>query len=315
MSEELRLGRRGERRRLHHPRRLVLLDARPQRLRQDDDAAHDRRLRGARRRPRPAAGRGHHLGAAGQAARQHGVPGLRPVPAHDRGREHRVRAADQAAAEGRDPPAGGRDARHRPAGGHGEAAPGAALRRPAAAGRAGPRAGQPAGGAAARRAAGRARPEAAQGDAARAEAAAVRDRHHLRVRHARPGGGADDERLDRRDERRRGRAAGAARASSTSGRRPTFVAGFIGTSNLLTLRVDEREGDLARDAPGRWRADPRPLRPAGRRRPRRSRCARRRSSSATTATGRATSCEVTATVADVVYLGSITQIVGRPADR
>ena len=46
-----------------------------------------------------------------------------------------------------------------------------------------------------------------------------RDRHHVRVRHARPGGGADDERLDRRDERRRGRAAGAARASSTSSRR------------------------------------------------------------------------------------------------
>ena len=36
-----------ERRQLRHPPRRVLLDARPVRLRQDDDAAHDRRLRGA----------------------------------------------------------------------------------------------------------------------------------------------------------------------------------------------------------------------------------------------------------------------------
>ena len=53
-----------------------------------------------------------------------------------------------------------------------------ALRRPAAARRPGPRAGQPAPGAAARRAARRARPQAPQGDAARAEAPQPAARHH-----------------------------------------------------------------------------------------------------------------------------------------
>ena len=82
-----------------------------------------------------------------------------------------------------------------------------ALRRPAAARRARPRARQPAAGAAARRAARRARPEAAQADAARAQADPARDRHHLRPRHARPGGGDDDGRHDRGHEPRPDRAA------------------------------------------------------------------------------------------------------------
>ena len=68
--------------------------------------------------------------------------------------------------------------------------PRAALGRPAAARRAGARPGHAPARAAARRAARRARPEAAQGDADRAEAPADARRHHLRLRDARPGGGA-----------------------------------------------------------------------------------------------------------------------------
>ena len=52
-------------------------------------------------------------------------------------------------------------------------------------------------GAAARRAARRARPQAPPADAARAAADPARGRHHLRLRHARPGRGADDERPHR----------------------------------------------------------------------------------------------------------------------
>ena len=120
--------------------------------------------------------------------------------------------------------------------GRGEPAAGAALGRPAAARRAGAGAGQPAEGPAARRAARRPRPETAQGAPGRAEADPARRRDHLRLRHPRPGGGADDERPDRGDEPRPGRA----------GRRPrdvydqpatTFVAGFIGVSNLMPAKV------------------------------------------------------------------------------
>ena len=76
-----------------------------------------------------------------------------------------------------------------------------ALRRPAPARRARARDRQPPEGAAARRAARRARPQAAPGDAGRAQAHPGRRRHHLRLRHARPGGGADDERPPRRLQR------------------------------------------------------------------------------------------------------------------
>ena len=47
-----------------HARRRVLLDARPVGLRQDDDAAHDRRLRAAERGQDPARRRGHDGHAA-----------------------------------------------------------------------------------------------------------------------------------------------------------------------------------------------------------------------------------------------------------
>ena len=61
-------------------------------------------------------------------------------------------------------------------------------------------------GAAARRAARRARPEAAPGDAGLPEVAAARARHDVHLRHARPGGGADDERPRRRLQRGQHRA-------------------------------------------------------------------------------------------------------------
>ena len=93
-----------------------------------------------------------------------------------------------------------------------------AVRRPAAAGRAGAGPGQPAQGAPARRAARRARPQAAARDAGRAQADPARGRHHLRLRHARPGGGADDERPDRGVQRGADRAARRPRSSSTSSR-------------------------------------------------------------------------------------------------
>ncbi len=114
---------------------------------------------------------------------------------------------------------------------------GAALGRPAPARRARPRDRQRAGGAAARRAARRARPEAAPGDAARAQADPARGRDHLRLRHPRPGGGADDERPPGRDERRPDRAARHAGRGLRAPARTSSSPGFIGVSNLL-----ERDG-------------------------------------------------------------------------
>ena len=73
-------------------------------------------------------------------------------------------------------------------------------------------------GAAARRAAVGARPQAPQGDADRAQAAAARDRHHLHLRHARPGGGADHVRPHRGDVAGQDPAGRQRRATSTTTR-------------------------------------------------------------------------------------------------
>ena len=89
------------------------------------------------------------------------------------------------------------------------------LRRAAAARGAGPRPGPASRGAPARRAAVGTGSQAAQGDADRAQAAPARHRHHLRLRHARPGGGADHVRPDRGDEPGHRCARSAARARST----------------------------------------------------------------------------------------------------
>lgn len=97
-------------------------------------------------------------------------------------------------------------------------------------------------GAAPRRAARRPRPQAARADAGRTQGDPARGRHHLRLRHPRPGGGPDDERPHRRLQ------PGPYRADRHAGRdlrtpRHPFVAGFVGTSNLL-------EGDSAQQVVG-----------------------------------------------------------------
>ena len=124
--------------------------------------------------------------------------------------QRRVRAAPSEGAQERDQAAGGRGAGAGAADRPRASQAGADVGRPAAARGAGPGAGAEAGGAAAGRAAGRAGREAAKGAADRAEGAAAAGRHHVHLRHARPGGGAHHERPDRRDERRPGRAGGAA---------------------------------------------------------------------------------------------------------
>ena len=74
-------------------------------------------------------------------------------------------------------------------------------------------------GAAARRAARRARPQAPRGDADRAEGDPARGRHHVRVRHPRPGRGAVDEHPHRGVQRRPDRAGRHPASRSTSSRR------------------------------------------------------------------------------------------------
>ena len=199
--EAIRGACRGRPDRSRGPARRVPGAAGPVRLRQDDHAAHDRRLRraerGRDRHRRPL--RGRH--PAQQAQRQHGLPGLRAVSAHDRARQRRVRAQAAQGRQGGALPPGRRGARAGPP--HGPRAGEArrALGRHATAGRARARAGDEAEGAAARRAARRARPEAAQGDAGRAQADPARRRHHVHRGHARPGGGDGDGRPHRRHER------------------------------------------------------------------------------------------------------------------
>ena len=185
----------------------VLHAARPERLRQDDDAAHDRRVRATRRRSDPDRRRRRRRPARPQATDQHGLPELRAVPAPER--QARTSPTGSSARASTRPRAEQRvQAELERVGLWGEAnrRPEPALRRPAAARRARPRRGQPAEGAAARRAARRARPEAPQGPADRAQADPAGDRDHVRLRHPRPGGGADDVRPDRGHEPRRGRA-------------------------------------------------------------------------------------------------------------
>ena len=97
----------------------------PSRLRQDHDAADDRRLRGADRAARSCSTATTCVGAAEPSRRQHGVPELRAVPAHDGLRERRLRAASaRASARPRSGAAGQRDARP------GRARPGTTDRRP-----------------------------------------------------------------------------------------------------------------------------------------------------------------------------------------
>ena len=182
-------------------RRVVLRPARPVGLRQDHDAADGRGAGDADVGHDPARRARHHLRQALPAAGQHRLPELRAVPAPRHLRERRLRAASpQGAATSTTRSTEMLELVELDQPGPQEAGP--ALRWPAAAGRAGAGADQPARGAAARRAARRPRPQAAPSDADRAEADPDRGRPDVHPRHPRPGGGHDDGRHHRGDERR-----------------------------------------------------------------------------------------------------------------
>ena len=92
----------------------VLHPARPVRLRKDDDAAPDRRLRAARRRADRARRRRRRQARPVRARRQHRLPGLRPLPAHGRGGERRLRPPREGRTAQGAARAGGAGARGRP---------------------------------------------------------------------------------------------------------------------------------------------------------------------------------------------------------
>ena len=153
---------------------------------------------------------------------------------------------------------------------------GPAVRRPAAAGRPGPGAGARARRAAARRAARRPRRQAAPVAQVELKAAAGAGRHHLPVRDARPGRGADDVRPARGHARRQDRADRRARSEIYEEPADTYVADFLGVSNLMAVDVIERgpgagvQGQARRVRAGRRASAARTPRPRARRHPARA---------------------------------------------
>ena len=134
------------------------------------------------------------------APHQHRLSALRPLPAHDGGGKCGVRHAEARLEQGRHREAQtGRILDLVKLGDLAGAQAGAALRRSAAAGGAGASDGATAQSAPARRTAVGARPQAAPSDADRAEADPEGHRHHLRLRHPRPGRSAHDVGPHRRD--------------------------------------------------------------------------------------------------------------------
>ena len=85
-DETLRRHDGGRRPHVVDPARQLLRHARAIRLRQDDDAAHDRRVREPHRRPRVPRRLGGHQPSALQARRQHRLSVLRALPAPDASR-------------------------------------------------------------------------------------------------------------------------------------------------------------------------------------------------------------------------------------
>ena len=80
---------------LQDPGRHLLLPARAVGLRQDLDAAHDRRPRERLRRRHPARQQRRHRSAAGQARHRDDVPELRAVPASRLRRQRRLQPQDE----------------------------------------------------------------------------------------------------------------------------------------------------------------------------------------------------------------------------
>ena len=169
-------------------------------MREEHDAAHDRRAGGRHRRRDPDRRRPGERRAAQGSRHRDGVPELRALPAHDGVREHVLRAAAEEGAQGRDQGAG---RQRRPHPGHSGAAGAqaeAALRRPAAArGHGAGHRARPQG-VPVRRAAVEPRRQAARADAHRDQARAPEGAHHHHLRHPRPGRGDDAGRSGGGDE-------------------------------------------------------------------------------------------------------------------
>ena len=207
LTKVLRRPHRRRRPRPRHRQRRVLLAARPLGLRQDHHAADDRRLQ----RP-DAPARSRSAARTSPTCRRTSAtstPSSRATRCSSTSTSAATSAsgcAARASTGRRSTSASARCSSWSSSTGRDKDKPRASLRRPAATRRARPGADQPAEGAAARRAAGRARPQAAHGDAGRAEVDPARGRHHLPVRHPRPGRGAEHERPGRDHERRRDRA-------------------------------------------------------------------------------------------------------------
>ena len=165
---------RGRRDRPARARRRLLLPARPVGLRQDLDAAHDRRPRKRQRRRHPDRRGQRHRPAARQARHGDDVPELRAVPASELPRQCRLLAEDARRRQGdaaRDRRwSSSSSSRWRP---YAAARARAAVRRPAAARRAGARAHHPSADPAARRAAFGARSFPARAHARRVAAPAA----------------------------------------------------------------------------------------------------------------------------------------------
>ena len=187
----------------------------------------------------PPRQRGHHAAQAPPAAGQHRLSELRLFPHLDIGENIAVRATRRRGQAG-----GESERRHapaRPARRHGTPSARAAFKGSNSGSRSRVHR-QPATGAAPRRAARCAGSQAAPADAARAQADSNRGGAHLRARHARPGRGHDDGRHDRGHERRPDRAdrnPGELYDSPAT----TFVANFLGQSNLIRGTVTHADGD------------------------------------------------------------------------
>ena len=179
------------------------------------------------------------------APAQHGLPAPDALPAPRRRRKRRVRPARRGRRATRAGCAGRRGAAAGAAGGLRQAARRRALGRPDAARRARPRARQPAPGPAARRAALGARPQDPAGDGGRAAPHPPRVGRDVRVRHARPAGGACAVRP---------RSSSSTTAASTRSGTPDeiyhrpaspFAARFVGDANVLPVQVTRVDGDEA----------------------------------------------------------------------